>query len=203
MSSVRTGPPRRGLPIGLVVLLLVIVAAIGAIFYGAANRPDFDVFYFDAGPFDSYEVGEPRYFPQARIFVISLDEEPVEGLGQVRRDECAQAGAAQGGSTDGPNLAKELRALDAISPSGTGCVIEFVPDDPRGTVLNPLGKPGVYVDHCSQAVWYLNGDALARTTQALHAFQITRPLPINPQCERIVEVEVIGRPNLAEAERER
>ena len=203
MSSARTGPPRRGLPIGLVFLLLVIAVAIGALFYGAANRPDFQVFYFDAGPFDSYKVGEPRYFPQARIFVISLDEEPVEGLGQIRRDECPSAGAAQGSADESQNLAKELRALDAISPSGTGCVIEFVPDDPRGMVLNPLGRPGVYVDHCSQAVWYLNGDALARTTQPLHAFQVTRPLPTNAQCEAIVEVEVIGRPNLAEAERER
>lgn len=203
MSSARTGPPRRAWPIGLVFLLVVSIAGIGAVIYGALNRPQFDVFYFDAGTFDSYEVGEPRYFPQARIFVISLDEAPVEGLGQVKREGCPPVGTAQGEGTDGPNLAKELRALDAISPSGTGCVIEFVPDDPRGAVLNPLGRPGVYVDHCSQAVWYLNGDALARTTQPLHAFQITRPLPTNAQCEPIVEVEVIGRPNLAEAERER
>ena len=170
------GRRRRGWPIGLVALMFVIVLAIGAIFYGAANRPDFNVFLFDAGPIESYEVGDPRWFPQARIFVIALDE--VDG-------------------------AKNLRALDAIAPSGTGCVIDYVPDDKRGALQNPLGRPGVFKDSCSQAVWYLTGDALERTSHPLRTFHITRPIPTNVQGQRIVEVEVIGRPNLAEAERER
>ena len=176
MSGARAGPPRRGWPIGLVALLLVIIAAIGAIFYGAANRPDFNVFYFDAGPIESYEVGEPRWFPQARIYVIALDE-------------------AEG--------AKNLRAIDAIAPSGTGCVVELVADDERGAIANPRGRPGVFRDSCSQAVWHLTGDALERTSEPLRTFHITRPPPTNAAGERIVEVEVIGRPNLAEAERER
>lgn len=174
--STRSGPPRRGWPIGLVALLLVIIAAIGAIFYGAANRPDFNVFYFDAGPIEEYEVGEPRWFPQARIFVIALDE-------------------AEG--------AKNLRAIDAIAPVGTGCVVELDLEDERGSVRNPLGRPGSLKDTCSQAVWYLTGDALERTSQPLRTFHITRPPPTNAEGQRIVEVEVIGRPNLAEAERER
>lgn len=170
------GRPRRGWPIGLVALLLAMVLGIGAVFYGAANRPDFNVFLFDAGPAESYEVGEPRYFPQARIYVIALDE------------------------TEG---AKNLRAIDAIAPVGTGCVVELQPEDPRGAAENPRGRPGVLADACSQAVWYLNGNALARTSQPLRTFHITRPLPINEDGKHIVEVEVIGRPNLAEAERER
>ena len=173
MSQAR---PRRGWPIGLVAFLFVSVAAIGAVFYGACNRPDFDVFLFDAGPIEEYEVGEPRWFPQARIFVIALDE-------------------AEG--------AKNLRAIDAIAPVGTGCVVELQPEDPRGAAQNPRGRPGVLADACSQAVWYLTGDALARTSQPLRTFHITRPLPTNEQGQHIVEVEVIGRPNLAEAERER
>ncbi len=176
MSRTRTGPPRRGWPIGLVFLLLVIAVAIGAIFYGAANRPDFHVFYFDAGPIEEYEVGDPRYFPQARIYVIALDE---------------AAGA------------KNLRALDAIAPVGTGCVVELDPEDERGTARNPQRRPGVFKDTCSQAVWYLTGDALERTSHPMRTFHITRPPPTNVEGERIVEVEVIGRPNLAEAERER
>lgn len=176
MSGARTGPPRRGLPISLVALLFVIVVAIGAVFYGAANRPQFDIFLFDAGPIESYEVGEPRYFPQARIYVIALDE--VEG-------------------------AKNLRALDAISPSGTGCVVDLDPEDARGSLENPRGRPGALKDSCSQAVWYLNGNALARTSQPLRTFHITQPPPANEDGQAIVEVEVIGRPNLAEAERER
>ena len=174
--SARTGPPRRGGPIGLVALLFVITIGIGAIFYGAANRPDFDVFYFDAGPIEEYEVGEPRWFPQARIFVIALDE--VEG-------------------------AKNLRAIDAIAPVGTGCVVELDLEDERGSRRNPLGKPGSLRDTCSQAVWYLTGDALQRTSHPLCTFHITQPPPTNVQGKAIVEVEVIGRPNLAEAERER
>lgn len=169
-------PSRRGWPIGVVALLFVSVAAIGAVFYGACNRPDFEVFLFDAGPIEDYEVGEPRWFPQARIFVIALDE-------------------AEG--------AKNLRAIDAISPVGTGCVVDLDPEDERGASQNPLGRPGVLTDSCSQAVWYLTGDALERTSQPLRTFHITRPPPTNEQGKRIVEVEVIGRPNLAEAERER
>jgi hypothetical protein len=167
---------RRGWPLGLVALVIVFVVAIGAVFYGAANRPDFDVFFLDAGPIEDYEVGEPRFFPQARIYVVALDE-------------------AEG--------AKNLRALDAIAPIGTGCVVELDPDDPRGAERNPLGRPGVLNDSCSQAVWYLTGDALERTSRPLRTFHITQPPPENEDGRRIVEVEVIGRPNLAEEQRQR
>ena len=170
------GPARRGWPIGLVALLAVCAAAIGAVFYGACNRPDFDVFYFDAGAIEDYEVGAPRYFPQARIYVVALDE-------------------AEG--------AKNLRALDAIAPIGTGCVVELDASDTRGAAGNPLGLPGVLTDRCSQAAWYLTGNALERTSEPLRTFHITRPPPAGGDGRRIVEVEVIGRPNLADAERER
>lgn len=169
-------PARRGWPLGLVALLVVVVAGIGAVFYGAANRPDFEVFLFDAGPIEDYDVGEPRYFPQARIFVIALDE--VEG-------------------------AKNLRALDAIAPIGTGCVVELDLEDPRGSARNPRGIPGVLTDTCSQGVWYLTGDALERTSEPLRTFHITQPPPEGEDGRRIVEVEVIGRPNLALEERQR
>ena len=169
-------PARRGWPIGLVALLVVCAAGIGAVFYGACNRPDFDVFLFDAGAIEDYEVGMPRYFPQARIYVVALDE-------------------AEG--------AKNLRALDAIAPIGTGCVVELDAEDARGAEGNPRGLPGVLTDRCSRAAWYLTGNALERTSEPLRTFHITRPPPAGEDGRRIVEVEVIGRPNLAEAERER
>ena len=171
-----TSPARRGLPIGLVALLGIVVFAIGGVIYGGLNRPHFDVFLFDAGPIEDYQVGELRYFPQARIYVIALDEDPG---------------------------AKNLRALDALSPHGTRCVVDHDPDDARGADRNPLGAPGVLKDPCSQAVWYLTGDALTRTSQPLATFHITQPLPTDAAGRRIVEVEVIGRPNLADEEPQR
>ena len=87
---------------------------------------------------------------------------------------------------------KELRALDARAPA-TGCTIELDPDDPRGEVRNPLGRPGSFSDTCSQAVWYLTGDALDRTSAPLRTFRITQPPPEDARGRRIVEVEVIGR----------
>jgi hypothetical protein len=173
---VSASPVRRGWPIGLVVLVVVVLLGISGVIYGGLNRPHFDVFLFDAGAIEDYGVGELRYFPQARIYVIALDEDPG---------------------------AKNLRALDALSPHGTRCVIESDPKDVRGAERNPRREPGVFKDPCSQAVWYLTGDALTRTSQPLETFHITQPPPHGADGRLIVEVEVIGRPNLAEDEPQR
>ena len=115
--------------------------------------------------------------------------------GSVRQGDVVALDEAEG--------AKNLRALDAIAPIGTGCVVELDAADPRGAAGNPLGLPGVLTDRCSQAAWYLTGNALERTSEPLRTFHITRPPPAGGDGRRIVEVEVIGRPNLADAERER
>ena len=168
-------PARRGWPIGLVALVVLVVLAIGGIIYGATNRPDFDVFLYDAGPIEDYEDGEVRYLPQVNVYVVVLDDD---------------------------GAAKQLRALDGIAPA-TGCSIRLNADDARGSDRNPEGQPGSFSDPCSPAVWYLTGDALERSSNPLRDFHITKPLPVDAAGRRIVEVEVIGRPNPAEQEIQR
>ena len=164
MSEEAARPGSR--PVGLIVLAVIVALGIAAIFWGRfVIDPDPQVFLFDAGPIADYQVGELRSFPEANIHVIALDD-------------------------DGSR--KELRALDARAPA-TGCTIELDPDDPRGEVRNPLGRPGSFSDTCSQAVWYLTGDALDRTSAPLRTFRITQPPPEDARGLRIVEVEVIGR----------
>ena len=159
-------PEVRGRPIGLVALLAITALGVIAILVGQfCSDPDVRVFYYDAGPIDSYDVGEPRSFPQIGVFVIALDDD---------------------------GTSKHLRALDGRAP-GTGCTVQLNPDDARGRTGNPLQRPGTFSDPCSQAVWFLSGDALSGTGSALRVFVITQPPPEDAEGRRIVEVEVLGR----------
>ena len=160
--------PPRGRPIGMVALLAIVAAGIAAIFWGRlVVNPQPQVFLFDAGPAAGYAVGEPRWFPGARIFVIALDD-------------------------DGSR--KRIRALDAIA-RGTGCTVELRPGDPRGASSNPRGRAGVYADPCSGGVWALDGAAIAGSSSPLRTFRVTRPQPEDAQGRPLIEVEVIGRPD--------
>ena len=163
----------HGRPLGVVVLLAIVVVGIAAILWGRlVINPEPEVFLFDAGPLESFEVGEPRFFPSVRIYVIALDD-------------------------DGSR--KMMRAIDAIAP-GTGCTAELRPDDEAGRAHNPLGKPGVYRDNCSRSAWALGGAAIAGTSSPLRTFRITRPLPEDEQGRLLIEVEVIGRPDPSESD---
>ena len=172
-----TSPARRGLPIGLVALLGIVVFAIGGVIYGGLNRPHFDVFLFDAGPIEDYQVGKLRYFPQARIYVIALDEDPG---------------------------AKNLRALDALSPHGTRCVVRSRPRRcPRGgpQPARCAGRPqGPVLAGPSGTSPVMRSRAPASRWRRSH---ITQPPPTDAAGRRIVEVEVIGRRNLADEEPQR
>jgi hypothetical protein len=87
----------------------------------------------------------------------------------------------------------ELRAVDARLPSG-GCVVEFHPDDTRGAALNALGRNGTFVDPCTGAAWYLDGDQLdaaGQTPEPLRTFAVDYQTP--PDDVQHVYVEVIGR----------
>ena len=163
-------PVRKGLPIGAVALLVIVIIGIGGVIYGGLNRPDFQVFLFEAGTIDGYESGDVRYLPEVNVYVVVLDDDGV---------------------------AKRLRAVDGIAPA-TGCSIQLDLQDARGRDRNPERQPGSFSDPCSAAVWYLTGDALERSSSPLREFQITRPLPLRADGSRVVEVEVIGRPNPAE-----
>jgi len=86
-----------------------------------------------------------------------------------------------------------LRAIDGRVAS-TGCVVEYHPEDTRGTLANPLGRDGAFVDPCSGAAWYLDGDQLdaaGRDSEPLRTFVITFETP--PGEEQHAYVEVIGR----------
>ena len=158
-------PPNR--PFGMIALLVIVAVGVAAILWGRfIINPQPEVFLFDAGPAERFQVGDPVWFPEARIFVIAVDD-------------------------DGER--KMIRALDAIA-RGTGCTIELHADDPRGAARNPRGRNGVYTDPCSTAVWALSGDAIAGTASPMRTFRITRPQPVDAQDRPLIEVEVIGRP---------
>lgn len=173
MSGAQATLPPRGRPFGMIALLVIVAVGVAAILWGRfVINPQPEVFLFDAGPAERYEVGDPVYFPEVRLFVIALDD-------------------------DGER--KQVRALDAIA-RGTGCTIDLRPDDPRGTAYNPGGRSGVYIDPCSGGVWGLGGDAISGTTSPMRTFRITRPQPVDAQNRPLIEVEVIGRPDPSEAE---
>ncbi len=158
-------PPNR--PFGMIALIVIVIVGVAAILWGRfVINPQPEVFLFDAGPAEQFQVGEPVWFPEVRIFVIAVDD-------------------------DGER--KLIRALDAIA-RGTGCTIELRPDDPRGAARNPLGRDGVYTDPCSAGVWALGGEAIDGTASPLRTFRITRPQPVDAQDRPLIEVEVIGRP---------
>ena len=178
MSEDRAAPEAEarppGRPFGMVALLAIVVLGIAAILWGRfVVNPQPQVFFFDAGPAEQFEVGEPAWFPDVRIFVIAVDDD-----GERRM----------------------IRALDARARV-TGCTIELHPDDPRGASRNPLGRNGVYTDPCSGGVWALGGEAIAGTASPMRTFRITRPQPVDAQDRPLIEVEVIGRsdPSATEA----
>lgn len=168
MSEEPEPQPPPGRPVGLIVLLAIVVLGIAAILWGRlVINPDPEVFLFDAGPAESFEVGEPHFFPSVRLYVIALDD-------------------------DGSN--RMIVALDAIA-RGTGCTVALDPEDPRGTTRNPLGRAGTYSDPCSRGVWALDGSAIDGASRPLRSFRITRPQPTDAQGLPLIEVEVIGRPD--------
>ena len=85
-----------------------------------------------------------------------------------------------------------LRALDARVASN-GCVVEWVADDARGSVVNPFGRAGAFVDPCSGAAWALTGDQVlaAGSPEPLRTFHIT--YDTLPDGVQHVYVEVVGR----------
>jgi hypothetical protein len=84
----------------MIALLVIVALGVAAILWGRfIINPQPEVFLFDAGPAEQFQVGDPVWFPEARIFVIAVDD-------------------------DGER--KMIRALDAIA-RGTGCTIELHP----------------------------------------------------------------------------
>lgn len=168
MSEEHTIPRTPGRPIGMFILIAIVIVGIAAIFWGRlVMNPQPEVFLFNAGPTKIFKVGEPHFFPSARIYVIALDDDGAK---------------------------KKVRALDAIA-RGTGCTVALDHEDLRGAIHNPLSRNGTYKDPCSGGVWALNGTAITGTSSPLRTFRITRPQPTATNGDPLIEIEVIGRPN--------
>jgi hypothetical protein len=92
-----------------------------------------------------------------------------------------------------------VRAVDGRVEANE-CHVEWLPDDARGRVANPLGNSGIYADPCSGGTWALTGDALTPGPAGLEPLR-TFDIEFRTLDDRVqhVFVEVIGRdPALAE-----
>jgi hypothetical protein len=65
-----------------------------------------------------------------------------------------------------------LRALDG-RVQDSDCAVDWLPDDPRGSVRNPGQINGAFVDPCGGAVWSMLGDAVSGTSRPLRTPQMT------------------------------
>ncbi len=84
-----------------------------------------------------------------------------------------------------------VRAVDGIV-AGDGCAVRWLPEDERGRAGNPRGRPGVYIDPCSEAVWAATGDAVSGTQHPLRTFYVS--YSAGEEGAEHVYIEVIGRP---------
>jgi hypothetical protein len=82
-----------------------------------------------------------------------------------------------------------LRALDGRIQA-SGCTVEWLPRDSRGAPHNPGGRPGVFHDPCSGALWSMLGNAISDTREPMRTPHIDarRPSegePVHVYVERI------------------
>lgn len=84
-----------------------------------------------------------------------------------------------------------IRVIDGVL-RGSGCIVDYRPDDDRGRAQNPGNVPGTFVDPCSGAVWAITGDAISDSTEALRTF--FKELRTLEDGRQHVLVELIGRP---------
>jgi len=129
-----------------------------------------------------------RFVEPTIIPVQSFDAGPVAkyAIGDVRAFDDVEIFMV--GLDDG-----RLRAIDARVASN-GCVVEFDPNETRGAVANPLGRDGAFVDPCTGATWFLDGDQLDAAggePEPLRTFVITYETP--PGDVQHAFVEVVGR----------
>ena len=65
-----------------------------------------------------------------------------------------------------------IRAIDGRNEK-SGCNVIYDMQDTRGISKNPLSIPGVFLDHCSDSVWALTGDAISGANYPLRTPQVT------------------------------
>lgn len=99
-------------------------------------------------------------FPR-QIEVVYVDAGPVDAFEIGRVDYFPEHDFYVVGLKDA-----RLRALDGRIEA-TGCSVRWLPDDRRGVDHNPLGRPGVFEDPCSNAVWSAIGNAISGTNEPM------------------------------------
>ena len=61
-----------------------------------------------------------------------------------------------------------LRAIDG-RVEASGCAVRWQPGDARGRPHNPLGRPGVFEDPCTGAIWSMIANGIDGTDRPLRA----------------------------------
>jgi hypothetical protein len=93
----------------------------------------------------------------AEVDVVYIDAGPVSSFEIGRVDPFPEHNFYVVGLADG-----RLRVLDGRI-SDSECSVRWLPDDRRGIEHNPRGRPGVFEDPCSDAVWSMVGNAISGT----------------------------------------
>jgi hypothetical protein len=124
------------------------------------------------------------YFAHPEIHVSWVDAGPESEYAIGRVVPLAGQGVYVLGMEDG-----SLRAVDGLV-KGSGCWVEYLPDDERGLAHNPRRQPGAFRDPCTGTVWAANADAIEGTREPLRTFSVASFLA--PDGSRHVRVEVLG-----------
>ena len=97
-------------------------------------------------------------FNETEIVVKYVDAGPVDrfAIGQV--DQVDDLPLYVIGLENGT-----LRAIDTRI-EGTGCLANWMPDDPRGRSINYQARHGVFADTCSNKIWAAAGHAIGGDT---------------------------------------
>jgi hypothetical protein len=112
------------------------------------------------------------YFKPPAIEVVSFDAGEVSRFGIHKVVAYPEQHLYIVGMADG-----RIRAVDGRVRSND-CRVAWLPDDSRGAARNPEGRPGVFHDACSGALWSSEGNAISGTDQPLRTPQVTVHAPV-------------------------
>lgn len=125
------------------------------------------------------------YFNPPAIEVVSFDAGEVSRFGIHRVVAYPEQHVYVVGLADG-----RIRAVDGRVRE-TNCKVAWLPDDPRGAARNPEGRPGVFYDACSGAVWSFEGNAISGTEEPLRTPQVAVRSPADGGPQRVF-VELVN-----------
>lgn len=101
------------------------------------------------------------FFNPVDIKVVYVDAGPADSFEISRVTAFPDQNLYVVGLDDG-----RLRAIDGRVES-SGCAVQWLPNDDRGRSHNPGGRPGVFEDACSGAVWSMLANAISGSSEPL------------------------------------